>query len=72
MAKKQASHLFAPRFQLAECVRELEIINGNLFGLKLGVAELIKSVQEGNVEHAKQVIRIYQLEAILDNLTTKD
>jgi hypothetical protein len=60
-----------PKLTLAECISELNLINGNLFTLKLGVQQLIEAVESGNMLHAKSVIDVFGLKQVLDNLNSK-
>jgi hypothetical protein len=62
----------APTVQLPECIRQLQLINNNLYSLKVGTNELIEAVERGDLEIAKHIITRFQLRQILENLTTKD
>lgn len=69
---KTISHLKAPTVQLAECLRQLEVVNENLFALKLGTLNLIEAVEGGDLKTAKWIIESANLKRIIDNLTTKE
>jgi D-arabinose 1-dehydrogenase-like Zn-dependent alcohol dehydrogenase len=65
MAKKDQN---IPKISLAEVLSELYAINGQVFSLKEGTKNLIKMVEDGNIENAKQVIKIYDMHQLLENL----
>lgn len=58
-----------PKMLLAECIRELEAINGQVYSLKQGVSQLIEAVKSGDIRHCQIVIDTFDLETVLKNLS---
>lgn len=56
---------------LADAIRQLQIINGNVFLLKQGTSTLIDIIETGNLENAKKVIEICRLKEVLAALEPK-
>ena len=61
-----------PTITIADCIRELSMINSNVFELKQGAKNLIEVVESGNLDHAKKVIEIFRMKQVLENLEHKD
>lgn len=70
MAKKTIQKI--PSITLSDCIRELEIINDNVFTLKQTAFHLVNMI-EGETSNAdlKKVIEVYNLREILCNLNIK-
>lgn len=72
MSKVRANNrIEVPDITLADAIRQLQIINGNIFLLKQGTQTLIDIVETGNLENAKKVIEICRLKEVLAALEPK-
>lgn len=68
MAKRSA-----PTILLSEIVKELEIINYNVYQIKTGAHHLIDMIEKGaDNGKLKEVIKIFNMKEHLDNLAFKD
>lgn len=62
-----------PTITLAECIKELELINGNVFQLKMGVKTLIEMIENDmSNDKLKEAVKVFNLSQILSNLEYKD
>lgn len=62
----------SPNITLAECIRQLEIINNNIFSLKQGTEHLMEAVESGNLDQAKSVIKVFKMKDVFKNLSPQD
>lgn len=70
MAKQKS--IKNPKITLAECIDELNLINGNIYTLKQGTAQLIEAIDAGDMDHARAVLKVFDLKNVLKNLNPKD
>jgi hypothetical protein len=61
------------KVQLPQIIDELNLINGQLFQLKQGAAQLVEAVEKGApIEHMKQIIEIFKIKETIESLQIKD
>lgn len=69
---KTINHLKIPSIHLSECVRQMEVINENVFALKMATINLIEAVEGGDLKTAKWIIESANIKQIIENLSAKE
>jgi hypothetical protein len=66
MAKTKKPEI--PSVGLYQIIEDLNLYNGLFYQLKNGTKNLIEAVESGNLDHAKQVVKIFKMKEVLDQL----